>query len=418
MNEITTRILRGLLLVFAVVMVFSIVWHLLFRGYETENAIYYEVSDAAAFQGVYIRDETPLTVSGSGAVRYLASDGAKLGVGSVIAEIYDSEAQISLRRRIAEKEAALELLTRIENPGTTQHAQPVSLASSIGEQYRALVRARERGEYAALAQNKRELTVLMSTYDKITKPDVDFYGRMAALEEEIRSLKAELTPPVQTVKADRSAYFVSYADGYENSLTPASMTRLTSEAIAAVTDEGRAEEPAGKLVIGKLIDGYSWYIAGVFDNTKLRLSAGGTASAKLESLGYNLTVTAETLIAGADPTKTFAVFRCDQLTREIVQHRTERVEILRNTVRGIKVPRSAIRFKEVTETVKHEDGTTEEVTSNEKGVYVRIGETAEFRRIKEVYEDDSFYLSSLTAGNGYVALYDEIIVKGVMSDGQ
>ena len=58
MNEITTRILKGLLLVFAVVMVFSIVYHLLFQSYETENAVYYEVSDVSAFQGVYIRSET------------------------------------------------------------------------------------------------------------------------------------------------------------------------------------------------------------------------------------------------------------------------------------------------------------------------------------------------------------------------
>ena len=45
MNEITTRILKALLLLGAVVMVFSLVYHLLFQGSRTENAIYYEVSD-------------------------------------------------------------------------------------------------------------------------------------------------------------------------------------------------------------------------------------------------------------------------------------------------------------------------------------------------------------------------------------
>ena len=41
-----------------------------------------------------------------------------------------------------------------------------------------------------------------------------------------------------------------------------------------------------------------------------------------------------------------------------------------------------------------------------------------FRRIKKVYEDDLFYLSDLNAGDGFVELYDDIIVKGVMADGE
>ena len=87
MNEITTRILKMLLLVFAVVLASTIFYHLLFQDYETVNATYYEVTDSSHFQGVYIRDESVLRYSGTGAVRYCADDGAKLGVGSVIAEI-------------------------------------------------------------------------------------------------------------------------------------------------------------------------------------------------------------------------------------------------------------------------------------------------------------------------------------------
>lgn len=420
MNEITTRILKGLLLVFAVVMVFSIVYHLMFQSYETENAVYYEVSDVSAFQGVYIRNESVARFDGTGAVRYCVGDGAKLGVGSVIAEIYSDEEQIDLRRRIAAKEDELALLTKIENPGTSAHAQPVSLAAQISECYRGLVRARESGDFSALSGQKQEMTVLMSTYDKITRPSVDFNGRIAALNDEIDGLKSRLTDPVQTITSPQSAYFVSYADGYEDVLKPADMARLTPERLSEITDENKPEA-AGGTVIGKLIDGYSWYIAGVFDNSTLKLAEGNTASVRLASLNRNLTVTAESLVSVTvnGEKKTQGVFRCDQLTHDVVQHRTERVEILHRTVQGIKVPRSAIRFKELTETVKNEDGSESEVTTNYMGVYVRIGETAEFRKLDIIYEDDPrFYLSSLNAGSGYVALYDDIIVKGVMSDGE
>ncbi|MBQ5334486.1 MAG: hypothetical protein J6Z45_00905 [Oscillospiraceae bacterium] len=417
MNEITTRILKALLLVFAVVLVFSIVYHLLFQGYRTETAIYYEVSDASVFQGVYIRDESVERFSGRGAVRYCVSDGAKLGVGSVIAEIYENEEQIDLRRRIAEKQAELQRLTKIENPGTSENAQPNHLASLIGEQYRTLVQLRERGDYDALRGCRQEMSVLMSTYEKITDPALDLSERIRNLKDDIAILQSQQTEPLNTVRASRSAYFVSFIDGYEDTLTMEGVRRLTPEQLAAVSDEGSGAQEGDVGAIGKLIDGYAWYIAGVFDNTKLRLSEGDTASVRLESLGRKLTVTVESLISAGDVTRTQGVFRCEQLTQEVVQHRTERVEILRKTVEGIKVPRSAIRFKEIEETIKNEDGTTYTQKTNYKGVYVRIGETAEFRKLDIVYEDENFYLSSLNAGNGYVALYDDIIVKGVTADG-
>ena len=57
-------------------------------------------------------------------------------------------------------------------------------------------------------------------------------------------------------------------------------------------------------------------------------------------------------------------------------------------------------------------------TTDYKGVYVLVGETPEFRKIDVVYEDDNYCLSRLDAGSGYIALYDDIIVKGVMADGE
>ena len=171
-------------------------------------------------------------------------------------------------------------------------------------------------------------------------------------------------------------------------------------------------------MIGKLIDGYEWYITGIFDNTKLRLSEEDTAIVRLNSVARDIKVRVVSLVSAGDVTKTQGVFRCDQMTYDVVQHRTERVEILKETVEGVRVPRSAIRFKEFEETVTDENGNSYVDTVSYMGVYVLVGEKPEFRKIDEVYEDDSYYLSSLNAGSGYVSLYDEIIVKGVMADGE
>lgn len=419
MNEITTRILRLLVLVFAVVLASTIFYHLFFTNYETENATYYEVSDVSGFQGVYIRNESVLRYSGAGAVRYCVSDGAKLGVGSVIAEIYSSSDQIDLLRRIAEKEDELAMLNKIENPGTRENAQPANLASLIEEQYKSMIRLRERGDYTGMDASKQEMTLLMNTYAKITDSTVDFNERIAALEEEIARLEQLKTVPEYTIRAESSAYFASYTDGYEEVLTADSLTQLTPEQLETVSDDGiTLPNTSGAQTIGKLIDGYQWYITGVFDNYKLHLSEDDYVRVRLESVPQTMQVRVVSLISTGDLHRTLGVFCCDQLTHDTVQHRTERVEIVRETVEGIRVPRSAIRFKTLTEDVEDEEGNVSSVTDKYMGVYVLVGERPEFRKLDIVYEDDNYYLSRLDAGRGYIALYDDIIVKGVMADGE
>lgn len=66
---------------------------------------------------------------------------------------------------------------------------------------------------------------------------------------------------------------------------------------------------------------------------------------------------------------------------------------------GIKVPRKAIRFQ---------DG---------KGVYVKLGERISFKKIDVIYEGGDYVLSSLNAGDGYLSLYDDIVVEGVDANG-
>ena len=423
MNELTTRILKILVLVFAVVLASTIFYHLLFQDYETENAIYYEVRDSSPFQGVYVRNETVLQYAGTGALRYCVADGDKLGVGSTIAEVYSSEEQIDLRRRIAEKENELAMLSRIENPGTAEHAQPANLSALIRDQYRSMIRLRERGDYSSMLSGRQDLNVYMSTYEKITHPEMDYQSRIAALEDEISRLNMQKTVPEQTIRSDRSAYFISYVDGYEELLRADNVRQLTAEQLSSVSDDGTGT--ADPNAIGKLVDGYSWYIIGVFDNTKLRLSEDDVATVRLESLTRNVRVKVDSLVSTGDFTQTQAILRCDQFTYDTVQHRTERVEILRDTVEGIRVPRSAIRFKTLDEpvlddkgeAVKDAQGNAITQQTDTMGVYVLVGEAAEFRKLKIVYEDEDFYLSALDAGSGYVSLYDDIIVKGVMADG-
>ncbi len=415
MNSVTSRIVSLLLIICVATCLMTIGFHMLSDEYETETAIFATADDSATFKGVYIRDEQLVQYGGIGTVSYCIPDGGKLGSGSAIAEIYSDEAQIDIKQQISDLEGELAILKKIQNPGTVESAQPANIAALIDEQYRAIVDSRELRNLDVMSLQKNELLVLISTYQLVTDSDVDFTSRINEINSEISRLKSSEKVPLDTILSDRSAYFVSYADGYESQLTKSSLETLTPEIIADVEDSGPVED---ERIIGKLINGYEWYIAGVIDNRKKNFTIGDKVNIKFQSTSNMAEGVIENIRDSDDPSENVIIVRCDEITHDLVQHRTERVEIISGEFEGIKVPRKALRFKNVTETVTDEE-TGEETTQtvNAKGVYVKLGERISFKRIDVIYEGGDYVLSSLDAGEEYLALYDDIVVEGVDADG-
>ena len=91
-----SNVLLGLLSASVLATFGTIFYHFVDTSYETETAIRATADEAVVFQGVYVRDENVLTYSGTGAVSYRISDGGKVAVGDVIAEIYPDESAIRI----------------------------------------------------------------------------------------------------------------------------------------------------------------------------------------------------------------------------------------------------------------------------------------------------------------------------------
>ncbi len=415
MNSVTSRILSILLLICLVASLLSIVYNMNSDSYKTETAIYAEADDSVSFKAVYVRNEEIIDYSGSGVVSYAVPDGGKLGKGSVIAEIYADESQIDIKQQLTELNGKMELLEKIQNPGTAKSAQPGNLSELINERYRKLINAREKGELDEISADSDELVVLLSTYQIITDKAINFAKRLNDLKVQISSLKSGETVPLDSIVSDRSAYFVSFADGYEETLSMDKLSSITPEVIEKVKDGNAVSD---KKVIGKLIFSYEWYAVGVIDNTDIQFSIDDSVKLKFQStsevINGKIADIRDTQTAG----KSVVVVKCSDITYDLVQHRTERVEMIRGEFEGIKVSRKAIRFKDIEETINDDEtGITRKVIVNCKGVYVKLGEQINFKKLDVIYEGDNFVLSSMNAGSDYVSLYDDVVVEGVGADG-
>ena len=361
-------------------------------------------------QGVFIRDEKVISYGGEGVISYAVSDGGKLGIGSPIAQVYSSDTQIAIQQRIDALQKEYAILERISNPGTTKTAQPSNISELFTEHYKNFLYHREQGDLSELSGQSEEMVVLLSTYQLVTGQDAGYKQKMLEIQAEIKALEEEQEEPLDTLYAEEAAYFVSYADGYEDTLYLDMADTLTPQMLADIKDA-----PSNKNgIVGKLITGYQWYLAAVVDNTDRIYgleSPENAVTLKFASTSEQVKGTIISLSAGNDPKQTVAVIACDAVTYDLVQHRTDTVEIIRGEDHtGIRVPRSAIHFKEV----ENEEGRLETV----RGVYILNGEQPEFRRLSVTYEGADYVISDQVTDPGYLSLYDSIITKGIDADGQ
>lgn len=397
MNSSTSNFTLAVILLLVVSIVVNILCHGLINNYTTETAIAYTTSNKITFNGIYVRDEQVLTFDGgNGVVSYAVADGGKLAKNSVVAYIYADESDIETKQEIQKLQSELDVLVKIQNPGTTEVAQPSYITSLIEEKYLSIAYNKELGNLEKVSTTKEELLVQLSTLQIVTDPDSSFEGRISELNTQISDLEAKLSEPVSTIRVDKPAYFVSYIDGYEDTLSIDTMDSLTVNDLNNVKDE--ADGLNTNNVIGKLIDGYKWYIVGVIDNSKDTFAVNDMVTLSLESSSINIKGKVTNIKSTERPNESIVYVQCDNMSDDVVQHRVETIEMSKENYQGIRVPKSALRFVDDVE-----------------GVYIKVGEQIKFKKVDVIYRANEYIISKANADDDYLALYDDIVVEGVSS---
>ena len=163
MNSGMLKLVFSLVAICGIVTMINIFYKKMHQDYTTETALLSVGSDSELVKGVFIRDEEVVTYSGQGVINYEVPDGGKLGIGSVIANVYSSENQIQIKQRIEKLENTYALLERISNPGTTQTAQPTNISNLLTETYKGFLYDRERSQLSYIQSEREEMAVLLIT---------------------------------------------------------------------------------------------------------------------------------------------------------------------------------------------------------------------------------------------------------------
>lgn len=397
MDTITGKVLVLILSVFMLVTVFHQFVQIFEDDYTTETATVYSSAEKVTFNGVYIRNETVVSGGKSGVLSYPSSDGSKVAKDSVVAYVYKSANDIYINQQIESLKNEVEILKKEQSPGTTVVAQPEFISSLIDEKYRTITTLAARNDLSSLRSESDDFQMLTGIYQIVIGEETDYNDRIEQLEKQIKLLEAKQNNPIDIITVPNSGYFISYVDGYEDILSTDKISSITADDIKEVIkNDGYNAAKASKKAVGKIVDDYEWDLVGIVNPKDASFNPGKEVKVKLSSTPDLLTAKIADVIETDDPEECVIVLSCEKLNFNLVQYRTERVEIILDDFNGIKVPREAVRFNK----------------NNEKGVYVLLGQRIAFKKVDVIYECDEYLLSAITSDTSYISVYEDIILSG------
>lgn len=397
MDTITGKVLVLILSIFMLVTVFHQFVQVFEDDYTTETATVYSSAEKVTFNGVYVRNETIVSGGKNGVLSYPSSDGSKVAKDSVVAYVYRSANDIYINQQIENLKNEVEILKKEQSPGTTVVAQPEFISSLIDEKYRTITTLAARNDLSSLRSESNDFQMLTGIYQIVIGEETDYNDRIEQLEKQIKLLEAKQNNPIDIITVPNSGYFISYVDGYEDILSTDRLSSITADDIKEVIkNDGYNAAKVSKKAVGKIVDDYEWDLVGIVNPKDASFNPGKEVKVKLSSTPDLLTAKITDVIETDDPEECVIVLSCEKLNFNLVQYRTERVEIILDDFNGIKVPREAVRFNK----------------NNEKGVYVLLGQRIAFKKVDVIYECDEYLLSAITSDTGYISVYEDIILSG------
>lgn len=371
------------------------------RSYGTETAYEQTVLDTIDAEMFVIRNESLLATTASGVTVPIAKNAERVSKGSSIAAIFSSEAAAENFVEAQALTSKLDTYQKINNQLRLAEVDMDKLSAEVNSGFESILDAAYENDYSNLGEDKLTFCEKLSRRQISLDVEVDCSAQISELQNQISALTSGGTPS-EIITAESSGYYVAREDGYENIITADDIDSLTADKLREAFKSKKKEPSAGS--IGKVIDGYNWYIATIIESTQATgFRKGQTVRLVLDESANNFVTTYVYSISSVDDEESMIIFRCNLMNESLAELRKVNGKIVTNDYTGLRVSRDAVRLDE----------------NGNSGVFIRRGNIVNFRSLNIIYSEDDFVIASKPPSDSdikleytHLKLYDEIIVTG------
>lgn len=364
-----------------------------YKPISTESATYYTAADGLNITGLIIRNETLVKSQNGGVMHFIASDGNRVAKDGVIANIYDNESASITLTNIDSVNTKITDIEEMLSYNDLEAADLDMINSRVQKSLDSMIVSVSGGNFNGYSECKENLLSSLNRRQIAMGETADFSSQLAALKSELATLSASLPAAKGTIKAEKSGYFVSKTDGYEQTLTTDILDTLTPEKLDSVKAE---QTPAD--VIGKIVSDYEWYIAAkVSINESLKYKEGDSLIIYTSVKSYpQMPVTVKKINISESSSSAVLIFECSDMNSELASMRSGPMTVVKKEYSGLKVPKNALR-----------------VVDSKRGVYVLTGMQIKFVEVNVLFSNDSYIIcEKQTEDENVLRLYDEVVTRG------
>ena len=366
-------------------LLFSVLRSLDDRTY-TVTTYAHTVDDAVEATGLLIRAETVVTGQTAAIVDVLPDQGEKVRAGAAVAYLYQDESALDRRRELRTLTLEQEQLKyALQGQDGTDASR---LDQSIVDAMVGLRTSAAYGDLTSLEEQSLSFKSLVIRHGYASDAGVDeLSAAITALDAQIQALQSASALDTTTVYAPCSGTFSAMADGYESTLYPDMLETLTAASLKQLMAQDPTA-PAG--AVGKLITDSKWYMATtVSPEVAERLVVGRSVTVRFSrDWSGEVSMKIERVDEAADGA-CLVILSSTRNLADTSMLRKQTVDIVFNSLDGIRVPKKAVR----TENRAVTDPETGETTTKQViGVYVLTAAQAEFKAVEILADDGDYYL--------------------------
>ena len=413
-GSLNAKIIMLLLLAAVAVCLGAAAWRSFRDPFTTVASYSYTVDDSLEATGFLARQEQVLTNTG-GVVELLPQEGEKVAKGGTVALVYQDSSGLERREQLQqlemEKEQLEYALERTGAGGGDASQLTDQVLDAIAE-LRAAVAGRDLTDLERQSMDLKSLVYKREyAYGGTGEESAD--AIQAALDEvdsQISSLSSQAAQSTQSITASQSGIFSGYVDGYESLLTPEVLETVTPAQLDDLAGQASEED---QTAVGKLITDSTWYFACALPQEDAeRLVEGRSVTVRFSrDWSGEVDMTVER-VGEPEDGRCAVVLSTDRYLSETTLLRRQTVELVFQSVTGVRVPKQALRVAGQTVT---DEETGEESTVQVTGVYTLVGEQVEFKPVTVLEQGDTFVLVE-AAGSGRAALQPGDVVVVAAED--
>lgn len=349
------------------------------------------VDDAVEATGYVVRAEQTLPVQ-SGIVDILPDEGEKVAAGETVALVYQDASALERKSEIRQLELELEQL-EYSLRRDADNSDAAKLDQSIFSSMVALRGATAGGDYSRLEENAMELKNLVFrrnyTYSNNTESVEGISAMVREVSARLNGLKSAAGLDTVSVRVSQPGIYSGQVDGFESLLTPQSVMDLTPSGLDRLAP---LPVTGGEGQTGKLITNSRWYyVAALTEAQAQRLLEGRQVKVRFSRDFTGEVSMLVEKIGAPEKGRVAVVFSSTRFLSQVTLIRKQTVEIIFDSVTGIRVPKAALRVREKTVT---DPETKAESVVQERGVFAVVGMRAEWKPVTILAEEDDFFLVS------------------------